>query len=79
MHLVLTETWEKHITEAIRIGKETGIEIIWERDGCHGTNDLQVLLTFQQAGFAYDICNYKGKYEAKAIRVSFKYAGEREV
>lgn len=78
MYLMLTETFGKYVDEAIRIGKETGIEIIWERDGCHGTDDLQVILKFKQAGFMYAICNYKGKYETKAIRVSFKYAGEKE-
>lgn len=73
MHITLTETFDNYVEAAIRIAKENNIPVYFDRDGTHGTADLEVILKFQAAGFSHDIWTYKGKYEEKAIRVEFRY------
>lgn len=75
MYITLTDTLDSYVDKAIEIGK-TGIPVRFERDGVHGTDDLAVILKFQQAGFKYDIRTYKGKYEDNAIRVEFHYVSK---
>lgn len=72
MYITLTDTHDYYVDKAIEIGK-TGIPIRFERDGVHGTRDLDIIVKFQNAGFLYDITTFKGKYDEKAIRVEFHY------
>lgn len=76
MHITLKDTFDETIENAIKIAKENRIDVIFERDGRHGTKDLSVIVKFVKAGFAYDIKTYKGVYEDEAIRVTFVYLGK---
>lgn len=76
MYITLTDTLDQIVERAIEIGK-TGIPVRFERDGAHGTGDLEVIVKFQEAGFLYDITTYKGRYDEKAIRVEFHYPSEQ--
>lgn len=78
MHITLTSTLDCEIENAIRIAKENNLTVYFDRDGTHGTDDLAVILKFQEAGFSHRIWTYKGKWEEKAIRVEFRYT-EREI
>ena len=75
MYLALTDTHGNYVEKAIEIGK-TGVPVRLLRDGVHATDDLAVVLKFQQAGFLYDIKTYKGKYEDNAICVEFHYVSK---
>ena len=75
MFITLTDTWDECINKAIEIGK-MGIPVRFERDGVHGTRDLDVIVKFQKAGFLYDITTFKGKYDNEAIRVEFHYVSK---
>lgn len=72
MYLTLTDTFDKYVDKAIELGK-MGIPVRFERDGVHGTKDLEIVAKFQEAGFKYEIRTFKGKHEEKAIRVDFHY------
>lgn len=76
MYITLTETFDEEVEKAIAIAKEHNITVHFDRDGTHGTGDLEVILKFANAGFGYDITTFKGKYEEKAIRVVFQYIGK---
>ena len=54
------------------IGKH-GNKIIWERDGSHSPDDLQIILEFEKLGFEYEIYNYVGEFEKNAIKIEFVY------
>lgn len=73
MFITLESTFDKYVDEAIRVAKEHNLTVVFERDGVHGTNDLAIVLKFQDAGFSYRMWTYKGKHEEKAIRVEFRY------
>lgn len=75
MYITLTDTNDHYVEKAIEIGK-TGIPVRFLRDGVHGTNDLAVILKFQNAGFLYEIKSYKSKYDDKAICVEFHYVSK---
>ena len=75
MYFTLIDTWDDYIEKAIEIGK-TGVPVRFERDGVHGTKDLEVILKFQNAGFKHEITTFKGKYEDNAIRVEFHYVSK---
>ena len=77
MYITLESTFDYHVDEAIRIAKENNLAVYFNRDGTHGTDDLAVILKFQEAGFSHRISTYKGKWEENAIRVEFRY-NERE-
>ena len=47
MEIYLTETWSRDVQAAIKAGKELGCLVRFVRDGCHGTDDLNVVLAFQ--------------------------------
>ena len=76
MHITLKDTFDETIENAIKIAKENHLDVIFERDGTHGTADLGVIVKFVKAGFAYDIKTYKGVWEDEAIRVIFVYVGK---
>ena len=71
MYIKLENTFRA--AEVIRIAKENKMDVVFERDGEHGTDDLEIVLMFQEAGFKYTISHYKGSYEKNAIRVEFHY------
>ena len=71
MYIKLENTFR--VAETIRIAKENKLDVVFERDGVHGTDDLEIVLMFQEAGFKYTISRYKGSYEENAIRVEFHY------
>lgn len=71
MHITLTETFDEYVDKAISAARANGLEVWFERDGTHGTSDLEILVKFQKAGFAHEITTYKGKYDDQAIRVIF--------
>lgn len=73
MHITLTSTFDYHVDEAIRVAKENNLIVYFDRDGEHGTGDLEVILKFQEAGFSHRIWTYKGRWDEKAIRVEFRY------
>ena len=73
LYITLTNTFDNYVDEAIRIAKENKLPVIFKRDGVHGTDDLAVILKFQEAGFSYRIYGYKSEYDQKAIRVEFRY------
>lgn len=75
MYITLTDTLDQYVDKAIEIGK-MGIPVRFERDGTHGTRDLDVIVKFQKAGFVYDITTFKGKYDENAIRVEFHYVSK---
>ena len=60
------------ISDLVEIGKH-GNRIIWERDGSHSLDDLQIILEFEKAGFQYKIYNYEGEFEKNAIKIEFVY------
>jgi hypothetical protein len=76
MFIKLTDTFDSTVEQAIKIAKENNLTVIFERDGVHGTDDLAVILKFQNAGFSYKIRGYKGICEDNAIRVEFHYSGK---
>lgn len=76
MYITLTDTLDQYVERAIEIGK-TGIPVRFERDGVHGTDDLYVIIKFQNAGFLYNITTYKGRYDKDAIRVEFHYPSDK--
>ena len=77
MYITLTDTHNLYVEMAIEIGK-TGIPVRFERDGVHGTRDLDVIVKFQKAGFLYNITTFKGKYDENAIRVEFHYPSDKD-
>lgn len=77
MFITLESTFDKYVDEAISVAKAHNLPVIFERDGVHGTSDLEIILKFQEAGFSHRIYGYKGKHEENAIRVEFRY-NERE-
>lgn len=74
MDKVVENIWKNDIQRISEEGKQ-GNKIIWERDGHHSTDDLQIILEFEKLGFEYKFYNYKGKFEDKAIKVEFEYKG----
>ena len=78
MYITLTYTFDSEVQKAIRLAKENNLDVIFDRDGEHGTADLAVILAFEKAGFAYRIYNYPGRFEKEAIRVEFHYKGEKD-
>ncbi len=76
MEIILTQTFDHDVQAAIKAGKEYGCLVRFIRDGQHGTDDLNVILTFQEAGFEYHIGRYyEIKYQSKdAVEVVFRYA-----
>ena len=78
MHITLTSTFDNYVDEAIRIAKENDLTVYFDRDGTHGTDDLAVILKFQEAGFSHRIWTYRGKWEENAIRVEFRYTDKSE-
>lgn len=80
MEINLTETWSRDVQAAIKAGKELGCVVRFVRDGCHGTDDLNVVLAFQEAGFECSIGRYYGsKYQDKdAIEVVFRYKKDQD-
>lgn len=74
MDKVVENIWKNDIKRISEEGKQ-GNKIIWERDGNHSTDDLQIILEFEKLGFEYKFYNYKGKFEDKAIKVEFEYKG----
>lgn len=79
MEIYLTETWSRDVQAAIKAGKELGCVVRFIKDGSHGTDDLNVVLAFQEAGFEYSISRYyASKYQDKdAIEVVFRYKKEQ--
>lgn len=75
MYITLTDTFDHLVDKAIEIGK-TGVPVRFERDGIHGTRDLDVIVKFQKAGFLYDITTFKGRFDDNAIRVEFHYVSK---
>lgn len=75
MEIILTSTHNRDIEAAIKAGKELGCMIRFIRDGVHGTDDLNVVFAFQEAGFEYSIGRYyESKYQDKdSIEVVFRY------
>ena len=73
MHITLTSTFDHYVDAAIRIAKENKLNVIFERNGTHGTDDLAVVLKFQEAGFSYRIYGFKSAYDRQALRVEFRY------
>ena len=73
MEILLKHTWDETVEDAIKIGKETGCIIRFVRDGVHGTDDLNVILKFQLAGFKYFIERIESKYDKQALEVTFRY------
>lgn len=76
MFIKLTDTFDSTVEQAIKIAKENNLDVIFERDGVHGTDDLAVILRFQNAGFSYKISGYESKYDSNAIKVEFHYTGK---
>lgn len=76
MFIKLTDTFDHKVDKVIEVAKDCGLDVIFERDGEHATNDLAVILKFQNAGFSYKISGYKGKYDDNAIKVEFHYTGK---
>ena len=73
MEILLKDTWDKTIEDAIKVGKETGCIIRFIRNGIHGTDDLDVVLRFQLAGFKYFITRIESEYDKRALEVTFRY------
>lgn len=73
MFITLTDTFSNTVEKAISVAKENKLDVVFLRDGVHGTDDLAVVLAFQNAGFAYSIRGYKGEYDSNAIKVVFHY------
>ena len=71
MEKILDNVRFKEIESIAEEAKKQGNKIIWERDGSHGVNDLQIILEFEKLGFSYKIYNYKGQFEKNAIKVEF--------
>ena len=78
MDKIVENIWYNDIEKLIEEGKQ-GNKIIWERDGHHSIDDLQIVLEFENAGFEHAIYNYKGKYEDKAIKVEFEYKKDKAI
>lgn len=78
MYLTLDNTFDCYVDAAIRIAKENNLTVLFVRDGQHGTDDLAVILKFQEAGFSHRIYGFKGKYDSNAIRVEFRYDAKDE-
>lgn len=76
MFIKLTDTFDSTVEQAIKIAKENNLTVIFERDGVHGTDDLAVILKFQNAGFSYKISGYKGRHDNNAVKVEFRYSGK---
>lgn len=71
MIIKLTETWDDKVEKAIAIAKEHNIGVEFIRDGEHGTEDLNVVAKFQNAGFKHQISCYQSEYDKNAIKVMF--------
>lgn len=76
MFIKLTDTFDHTVEKAIEIAKENNLDVVMERDGMHCTDDLWVVLKFQNAGFSYRISEINSKYDKKALQVEFHYTGE---
>lgn len=74
MDKVVDNIWYDDIEKLVEESKQ-GNKIVWERDGHHGTDDLQIILEFEKLGLEYKIYNYKGKFEDNAIKIEFEYKG----
>ena len=72
MYIRLVYSYESEVDNAIRVAKENNLAVEWVRDGEHGTDDLAVILKFQDAGFEHKIMSYQGRFEDNAIKVVFR-------